>query len=306
MRYWAVPVTCAIGWVAWCGGAGASSSYNIDFGEGAIPSSTYGAALQPGVWNSVGILPSGQRQALSNLDGVLDGARIYMVGGTDLLAVDDPLTSGDHEALLDDMLIGFNDPLDVCIWVEGLFPGEYEVLTYALTPTDPELESRVRVDDGTPGPVFVGGAWPGFHIEGVSYARHTVAVGSTGTIGLHSGEISTQVQSGINGLQIRPLSSSSIEHGPAGVPVASGLVFPNPAVGNQEIRFRRLTPGALGPLEVIDPAGRVVWSQSGRAGSSGELVVTWDGRDRTGRAVGSGVYFARVPGAPAVRLVRVR
>ena len=58
--------------------------------------------------------------------------------------------------------------------------------------------------------------------------------------------------------------------------------------------------GSLGgsPLEtdvaVYDVAGRLVRQiASGRFGSDVQ-VATWDGRDRTGKLVPSGVYFVRV------------
>ncbi|MCA9755971.1 MAG: hypothetical protein KDA27_09230 [Candidatus Eisenbacteria bacterium] len=284
-------------------------SYNIDFGSATVPSSSYGAAGLPGVWNAVAVLPSSQRQPLLDVNGVESGARIYMVGASVVLETDDPLTSGDHEAFLDDMLIGFNDPLDVCIWVEGLPSGDYEVLTYALTPSEPDLDSRVRVDDGTPGPVFVGGEWPGFHSETVSYARHIVFVGTNGTIGLHSGEISANIQSGINGIQIRPYSPAEVGDGavidPLGTTASLGVVEPNPSSLAQRIRFRGMEEGASALIRVVDTAGRVIWQSSETANSAGEIAAEWDGVDSRGMRVPAGTYYAHASGAPPVRIVRL-
>ncbi|MEZ4650032.1 MAG: hypothetical protein R3E97_14835 [Candidatus Eisenbacteria bacterium] len=286
-------------------------SLNIDFGSATVPEATYGAAGLPGVWNAVAVVPSGQRLPLVDLDGVDSGARIYMVGGTAVLETDDPLTSGDHDAFLDDMLIGFNNPLDVCIWIEGLPSGDYEVLTYALTPSEPELDSRVRVDDGSPGPVFVGGAWPGFHSETVSYARHIVFVGSNGTIGLHSGEISANVQSGINGIQVRPYSPADIgddttlPEGAGHEGSALAFVAPNPSSHSQRIHFRGLDAGSGVVVRVIDAAGRSVWASSGVVDRSGELVTEWDGFDSRGIRVPAGTYYASAPGGTPVRIVRL-
>ena len=193
-------------WVAVAMGAASATQaqpINVDFGvAGGAPSSAYGAAGLPGVWNSIGVLAPYVRAPLVGLSGAPVAAQIYMYGGTEMLVEDDPLTSGDDAALVDDMLIGFNNPVDVCIWIEGLEIGVYEVLTYAITPSNAALTHRVRVDFGSPGPVFIGGAWPGAHQAEITYARHEVSI-TTGTLGLHSGWFGTGVTSGINGIQIR-------------------------------------------------------------------------------------------------------
>ncbi|MCA9759123.1 MAG: hypothetical protein KDA27_25240 [Candidatus Eisenbacteria bacterium] len=292
----------------WSPSASDAISLNIDFGSSTVPASTYGAAGLPGVWNAVAVLPSSQRQPLVDLAGVDSGARIYMVGADTVLETDDPLTSGDHDAFLDDMLIGFNDPLDVCIWIEGLPSGDYEVLTYALTPSEPDLDSRVRVDDGSPGPVFVGGEWPGFHSENVSYARHLVFVGSNGTIGLHSGEISANIQSGINGIQLRPYSP--VDLGDGDMPaieegVSRGFVQPNPSALSQRVHFRGLNAGSDVVVRVIDAGGRFVWASKGIVDRSGEFVAEWDGLDSRGMRVPAGTYYATVAGGAPVRIVRL-
>ena len=104
--------------------------------------------------------------------------------------------------MMDDMLLSFNNPVDACIWVENLAGGTYEVTIYALTPNDPERLCRVRVDFASPGPIMVGGSWPGAHQPGVTYGRFTVTIAAGGTIGLHSGLFGGNIQSGINGIQI--------------------------------------------------------------------------------------------------------
>src|SRR5438552_2714986 len=131
-----------------------------------------------------------------------------MYGGTQLLQFDNPATSGDDGALMDDMLIGHNDPVDECLWIENLVDDDYEVLIYAVTPDDPSRMCQVRVDDGTPGPVYVGGAWPGAHQRSVTYERFVVHT-SGGLIAFHSGLYRGNFQSGMNGVQIRSLSTTS-------------------------------------------------------------------------------------------------
>lgn len=183
--------------------AARAQSVNIDFGNTATaPSASYGAAGLAGVWNSMSALPQVALFPLVGLDGEPIAAQLRNIGGTSIINVNDPATSGDHQALIDDMLISLNNPTDACIFFIGLRNGAYEVTTYAITPSNPGLRSRVTVDFADQGPTMVGGAWPGVHAPGVSYARHTVQV-SDGRIGGHSGLPSGFIQSGINGMQLR-------------------------------------------------------------------------------------------------------
>jgi hypothetical protein len=273
-----------------------SQSVNIDFGGAeSVPPATYGAAGLPGVWNQVGVLPPGDRLDLVDRAGQAIVANIYMIGGTHMLVTDDPSTTGDHQALLDDMLIGFNNPVDVCIWVENLENDDYEVLTYAMTPGDPSLLSSVRVDFGTPGPVMIGGAWPGAHQEGVTFARHTVTV-TNGVIALHSGLWDAEVQSGINGIQIRPLSAAGIEGTEASPPAQVALLraFPNPAAFEQWIEVDLGTSHPAMSLEIWSATGRLVWRRSLPALAAGIHRFRWDGIDLGDRALPAAVYFARL------------
>jgi hypothetical protein len=275
------------------GGTASAQSFNIDFGNpGTAPAASYGAAGLPGVWNVVGALPPGQRQNLVDLAGTPGPANVYQVGGAQILNADAPGTTGDDQALIDDMFIGFNNPLDVCIWIENLTNGDYQVLIYAMTPGDPSLMSRVRVDDGTPGPTLVGGAWPGSHVPGVTYASFTVPI-TNGVIGLHSGLIQAVIQSGINGIQVRPLAGAAV--GDAGSPrlEVEILVSPNPASSLQQIALTGLGPAAS-ELEIVDPAGRIVWRAVVPATHGGRQELTWDGRGIGGRRVPAGTYFLRL------------
>src|SRR5262249_26887843 len=90
---------------------------------------------------------------------------------------------------------------------EGLQLGQYEVTMYAMTPNDPLLQNRVRVDNGTPGPVMLGGAWPGHHVAGVTYARFTVTT-NDGVIAFHDGFAGGNMQSGLNAVQLEYLPAN--------------------------------------------------------------------------------------------------
>jgi hypothetical protein len=80
-------------------------------------------------------------------------------------------------------------------------------------------------------------------------------------------------------------------------------VFPNPSSGR--FRFQvELPAGASGSVVVYDVRGRVV-ATAGPFTSSGEArAVEWDGRNALGRAVATGVYFARVESAAGTSVSR--
>ena len=265
-----------------------AQSINIDFGSGSIPADGYAAAGGAGRWNPIGVLPPYTRAPLVDVTGSPIPARVYMYGGTQLLLADNPATLGDDGALMDDMLIGANDPVDECLWIENLVDDDYEVLIYALTPDDPARMCRVRVDDGTPGPVNVGGAWPGAHQRGVSYERFVVHT-SGGLIAFHSGLYGGYFQSGMNGVQIRPVSTTSV--GSAGPAAPSGRlrIAPNPSRGVQSVEFALASAPPRGRLELFDTGGRLLWATT--LGDGGSRL--WDGRDLAGQTVPSGVLFAR-------------
>src|SRR5690349_10974788 len=178
-----VSITCACVLTA----SAAAQSVNIRFGTNATaPSAAYGAAGKPGVWNSFQVTPGWAHQSLVGLQGAPIAAQYYQYGNASMLTHDNPLTAGDDEKLMDSMLLSTNSPVDGCFWIEGLWLGPYEVTLYALTPNNASLLSRTRVDNGSPGPVMVGGAWPGAHQATVTYAKFTVTT-TDGVVAFHDG-----------------------------------------------------------------------------------------------------------------------
>jgi hypothetical protein len=181
-------------------------SINIRFGASATtPSPTYAAAGLPGVWNSLPLTPVNALQPLVNLASVPIAAQYYQNGSSSVLTANNPLTSGDDKNLMDSMILSTNSPTDGCFWVQGLLHGTYEVTIYAMTPNDPTLMTRTRVDNASPGPTMVGGTWPGHHQQGVTYARFTVTT-NDGVIAFHDGLAGAVIQSGMNGVQLAYLS----------------------------------------------------------------------------------------------------
>jgi len=290
----------------WCAG----QSFNVDFGATATkPQSAYAARGLAGSWNAVGALPDYARFALTQTNGAPSGVNLYMAGGDAILAVDDPATAGDDEALLDDMLIGDNNPTDVCIWFENVPAGDYEVILYAMTPGDPAHQNRLRVDSGVPGPVMCGGAWAGFHQDTVTFVRFHVFT-SSGYVGLHSGLYGGILLSGLNGVQLRANPPTDTPQQTGAAAGCSVRVFPNPGCGDQTIEFA-VEPGDA-RVGIFDAAGRLVRSMPAPAAGSGPSRVLWDGRDSQARPVSAAVYYVRLLHGdanapvtwPAARIVR--
>jgi hypothetical protein len=75
---------------------------------------------------------------------------------------------------------------------------------------------------------------------------------------------------------------------------ALGPNAPNPFGSSTVIRYT--VPGRAGvSLRVYNTAGRLVRElAAGDRAEPGSHAVTWDGRDRSGRRVASGVYFYRL------------
>jgi len=92
-------------------------------------------------------------------------------------------------------------------------------------------------------------------------------------------------------------------------PVSMLSVMPNPFYGATGVR---LTLAAAQPevrVAVFDIVGRLVSSLHDGPLPAGEQLFSWDGRDRTGRSVGSGIYFVRAQSAEGTleaKLIRLR
>jgi hypothetical protein len=201
LRALALPVTfLALGSVS------PAQDLNIDVSVlTGTPSSAYGAgAAQPGFWNVVDGAAIGTVFPLQDLGGTVIGAEVsYQIYGNSggNFSDDNAGTSGDDEALMDD-LQDIGSGTSLAIWTfTKLTPGTYDVYTYSWAPDDPSNStSRVRVLGSSDPEQSLGGPWPGSHQLGVTYARHTVVVGSAGTL-----VIEVQPTSGfasVNGIQL--------------------------------------------------------------------------------------------------------
>ena len=103
--------------------------------------------------------------------------------------------------------------------------------------------------------------------------------------------------------------------GPAGVPppvMPRQLAFrspaPNPAAGAVRLVLD-LASAVEVAVDVLDTAGRRVCTLHRGAAAAGPLVLSWDGRDASGREAPAGLYFARAiagSGRALTRFARVR
>lgn len=95
--------------------------------------------------------------------------------------------------------------------------------------------------------------------------------------------------------------------GPTPTPPAPGVTLhqnvPNPFNPGTTIRFE-VVPPASATLRVYDVAGRLVATLVENEVVSGERTVRWNGRNRSGNAVASGVYFYRLDTAGNKALTR--
>jgi hypothetical protein len=76
--------------------------------------------------------------------------------------------------------------------------------------------------------------------------------------------------------------------------------YPNPFNPSTTISFE-LPESAVVRLEVFDALGRRVTTLAAGPTGPGRHEVVWNGRDASGRTVGSGVYFARLTADDAIR-----
>ncbi len=106
-------------------------------------------------------------------------------------------------------------------------------------------------------------------------------------------------------LQRRPSAPSAAAAAATGLPSDFFLVVhPNPCAGGTALTFSLSRPGRAA-VEVYDLAGRCVARLVDQELPAGGHVRYWRARDDAGRAVPSGLYFARLVAGESVRVVKV-
>jgi hypothetical protein len=111
-----------------------------------------------------------------------------------------------------------------------------------------------------------------------------------------------------NGLHLFPLQCPSTTAAGSSGGASGGLYAlrarPNPAVGGTTLSFE-MSEGAPIRLFIYDVAGRLVRRLWERPVPSGHVDAWWDGRDDRGRAVGRGLYLARLTWAGGESITRL-
>jgi glucose/arabinose dehydrogenase len=98
-----------------------------------------------------------------------------------------------------------------------------------------------------------------------------------------------------NDALVVPLTVVDFSAGVGPVPgrLALSSPFPNPTSGRAGLTLDLPARTPVG-FEVLDAMGRRVWTDAPRDLEAGRWTLAWSGRDRDGRAVGAGLYLARV------------
>jgi hypothetical protein len=185
--------------IAFCASEAAAQSFNVDIGDplDPVPANTYAAAAaQAGEWNAIS---AGTDAPLVDLAGVLTTVTLTTGSNSFDFYSNNPATTGDDEALLDDAADVF--PAPETYTISGLSDGDYEIFTYAWAPDSDFDHLDVEVV-GSPDPIQnVGGAWTGSHVQGVTYARHRVTVAGGSTVTINFIEFNLELMT-VNGMQI--------------------------------------------------------------------------------------------------------
>ena len=185
------------------GSAAFGQSINIDCGANStfpIPSDTYGAAAaQAGSWNAISSSASGA--ALVAIDGAPTGVTASVAGAFGNFEFNNASTSGDDQNLLDDIIDVGSAGSVVTLTLAGLADGDYSIYTYAWTPDNPTgFSTNISIAGATGGTQTISGPFSGTHVQGDTYALHTLSISGGGSV-----IITAATNSGfgsINGVQI--------------------------------------------------------------------------------------------------------
>ncbi len=184
---------CVLGFVSM---PASGQDINIDFSGGPImpagtPGATYAGAGLAGVWNAIDG-PGGTPQGLVDLGGQAIPATLSVTFAS-YWGADDPGTSGDDAALLDDGLSGLGDIMNGVTFA-NLTNGVYQVIAYGWTPANPIDSTFLMVEGLLPYGLVTGGPWPGGFVEGITHGilwgevtDGTLTVGYAGGMWGHTG-----------------------------------------------------------------------------------------------------------------------
>ena len=227
---------------------------NIDIGDPnsafGVPSNAYGAAAgQTGLWNGIDANIN-VGQPLLDIGGAATTALISIRGNGNF-STDNPATTGDDEALMDDL---WCPATDADLFISGLADNTYTFYTYAWAPDNDTYITNVDIPLSIDPAQDVGGAaWPMGHMLGITYALHTGIVVSGG----NDVEIDfTAVVSfdSCNGIQIIPVAGP-LGNNYCGPAVPNSTTFPGVisafgsalvAANNITLTADQIPPGQFG------------------------------------------------------------
>jgi hypothetical protein len=264
---------------------GLSQAFNIDCNPDlGVPTQAYGAAAQqPGEWNSVSSFSS--PASLVDTSGAATGVTLEWPGFHFAYSSNHVQTSGNDEALMDDLLDGPDTYKLV-----GLAPGTYDVFTYAWAPDDPQARTGVSVPGGTGGAQSIGGSWTGGHVQGVTFAKHSVTVGGSGELTIVI-TVASKFAS-LNGIQIEPQAPT------CPIPISYCTAKVNscgsvPAIGSSGIPSAAAASGFVltGSKARMAKAGLVLYTPNGPGSSpfqGGLLCVSSQGLRRGSTTASTG------------------
>ncbi|MFQ5511166.1 MAG: M28 family peptidase [Candidatus Krumholzibacteriia bacterium] len=111
--------------------------------------------------------------------------------------------------------------------------------------------------------------------------------------------LASQVEAGIDDFSITTYVNvaTALDRPPTAPVVALAQNFPNPFNPATTIRFNVPEPGARATLKIYDVTGREVATLLDREWVVGRRAVRWDGIDRRGAPVATGIYFYRLQAA---------
>jgi hypothetical protein len=194
------------------GSSAQAQSFNVDYNSTfGSPSSAYGAGSgQTGTWNNKSPAVPSAASSLVDIAGAATGVTIETKAGPNGwngfqgYSWNNPNTSGDDQALMDDLLDaggGFPAASGVEITVKNLAADTYDVYVYCFGPDNYlpgnggfAWQSLVTVAGATSGQQSCGSLdWPaGGHAQGLTYTKHTIALAA-------AQDLSILVESDLNG-----------------------------------------------------------------------------------------------------------
>jgi hypothetical protein len=272
---------------------------NVDFESTfGTPTSAYAAGSgQAGVWNPVAAAVPLGPTVLADVNGAPTGVTLRVAAGPNgynglgAYNHDNPNTSGDDEALMDDILDvggGFViAPSGVELTFSGLAPNTYDVYTYAFGPDNYlpgnggfAWQTLVTVPGATTGQASVGSLdWPvGGQTLNETYSKHTVKI----TAGA---DLKILVEADTVGLGYAALNGVQIVESPTSVATfctstpssLAGCVSGMSGTGPQVSKSAGAGSYTLsaGPAPGGSQAGIFIYSKTGLLGTPVQVTFGW-------------------------------